>query len=127
MPWQEVTSELAAAPKGTVLTVARGALPPPVLEGALASTGLGPGPHWRFPADASCRGLHVRETPAGYEAHLDAVHPDCSVVRHLRADAPGLYVVLGTGIGAAAGGALKGSRGALVGAAVGFAASLFTR
>lgn len=123
MQWPDVYRALLEEPHGATLTVARSSLPPPTSAGAAPSHGLGAGEHYRFAPDPKCRGLHVRTAGDAYEAHLDRVHPDCSIVGHLRADAPGLFVAGGTACGAVAGGALAGGRGAAIGAGLGFVAT----
>src|SRR5579885_1218351 len=122
--WADVYRELLAQPAGASLRLSKRELPPPAAAGAESSHGFGPGAHYRFPPDARCRGLHVREERGAYEAHLDRVHPACSLVGHLRSDAPGVFVAGGTAVGAVAGGALGGGRGAAVGSALGFVASM---
>jgi hypothetical protein len=123
MQWPDVYRALLDEPRGATLTLPRAELPPPTSAGAAPSRGFGLGDHWRFAPDAKCRGLHVRTDGDAYEAHLDRVHPDCSLVGHLRADAPGVFVAGGTACGAVAGGVLAGGRGAAIGSALGFVAS----
>jgi hypothetical protein len=123
--WADVYRELRERGRGAELVIDKALLAPPASEGARASMGLGPGAHWRFAPDDDGRGMHVRETADTYEAHLDRVHPECSVLAHLRADAPAVLILSGTSAGAALGAIAGGSgRGALIGGALGFAATL---
>lgn len=127
MSWADVYYALAKAPPGTSLAVKKSDIARPV--GALPSVGIGAGEHYRFPPDKQCRGLHVRDEGGdSYDVHLDQVHPDCSVVSHLREDAPALFVALGAVIGGVLGGIAKGSGGAVIGGACGMTgAALLTR
>lgn len=132
--WGDVRRQLEGSPAGARVVVGLDA-PAPELAGARRDVGLPVGQlaDWRFAAAADCTGLHVHEHADRYEAHIDRVHPACSLVGHVRADAPQLLVagaalagtwaalasgggtgriVLGLVLGAAAGAALtsKGER-----------------
>jgi hypothetical protein len=124
MLWADVYRELLAAKPGATVTLPKSAIASPLVAGAEGSRGLGLGAHYRFAPDRRCRGMHVREEGGAYEAHLDQVHPSCSIVGHLRADAPGVFVAGGLAAGAAAGAVLGGGRGAAIGGALGFVASM---
>lgn len=120
--WAEVRAMLEQLPERAQILVPIGAMPHPRLAGAQRSVGLPRGQlaDWRFPPAVDCTGLHVHEQAAGFVAHLDLVHPDCSVVGHLQADAPQVLVGAGAGLGAL-GGLLVGRSlaGAVVGALAG--------
>jgi hypothetical protein len=106
--WDEVYGALVRSPPRTVLRFPTAALP------ALPSSA------WRFPADALCRGMHARAEGGYWAVHLDEVHPSCSVVGHLRKDAPNVLYAGGTCVGGLVGYAAGGILGAVVGAGLGF-------
>ena len=84
----------------------------PSFAGASRCTGLWVGQvsDWRFDPDESGRGLHVQQFPCGsWVAHLDEIHPKLGIIRHLKADAPKVYKIGLSTIGAIASKALGGS------------------
>jgi hypothetical protein len=121
--WSDVRATLAGLPRGSQVIVGAGELAHPQAEGAERSVGLPRGQvaDWRFAPGEDCTGLHVHEMEGGtWAAHLDAVHPACGVVRHLRADAPQVLVGAGVGLGVLGGVMFGRSLGAaLVGGLVG--------
>jgi hypothetical protein len=119
--WEEVARSLGDEQPGTVLRVPKHLVEHPRAGGLMPSTGLPLGQSADFRLRyQDCRGLHIRDFGTYYEAHLDQVHPDCGLVDHLRQDAPGTYVAVGTALGALAG-LLLGKKPAAIfaGAAVG--------
>lgn len=124
--WSDVRASLFAS--GGTLDVPLADIEHPRDAGATDSIGLprGQSEDWRFPPDAACRGLHVQRFGDTWRAHIDEVHPSCSLIGHARRDAPAAYVLgcaaLGTAVGALAG---KAYVGALLGSIFG-AASLPT-
>lgn len=100
----------------------------PQFEGAVQSSGLPVGQlsDWRFPPDVFKRGLHVQLFPDGsWAAHLDKVHPEASLVGHLREDAPQIYRILASTVGAMVTKALGGS--SLAGSVAGFLVGWITQ
>ncbi len=119
MTWSDVRAQLQPGEFGVL---PKSAIVHPREQGATEATGLprGQSSDWRFPPAADCTGLHVQAFGELWEAHVDAVHPKCSGVDHLRHDAPQAWVGAGLGIGAAIG--LATGRpvvGTLVGGALG--------
>jgi hypothetical protein len=102
MTWADVRRQIEP---GQFVVVPRSAIAHPRDVGALEATGAprGQSSDWRFPPAPDCTGLHVEEFGELWEAHVDAVHPKCSGIDHLRHDAPQLWVSAGT-----IGGALLG-------------------
>lgn len=102
MTWSDVRRQLEPGRFGVV---PRSAIVHPRDAGAVESIGLprGQSSDWRFPPESDCKGLHVQAFGELWEAHVDQVHPDCSVIQHARKDAPQAWV--GAGM---AGGALLG-------------------
>jgi hypothetical protein len=126
--WEDVAVVLNDEPQGSLLRIPKGQLPHPSEVGAKPSMGLPVGQQadFRFTMN-DCRCLHVRIFQDRYEAHIDSVDPACSIVEHLRKDAPGTYTTAAAGLGALAGLILGGGKkegmlaGALIGLAVGAA------
>lgn len=116
--WTEVRATLEQLPPRAEVIVPLGAMPHPSVAGARRSVGLARGQRadWRFAPARDCTGLHVHEFATSFVAHLDAVHPACSVLGHLQADAPQVLVGFSAGLGAL-GGLVAGK--SLVGAAAG--------
>lgn len=112
---------LSNKPKGTEIPLSKNEVLPPQLEGGELHSGLPKGQisDYRF-MSPDCTGLHVREFNSHYTAHIDQVHPDCSLVEHLRKDAPPIYKAATTGVGALVGGLIGGKTGALLGGGLGF-------
>jgi hypothetical protein len=104
--WAQVRAQLEAAPAGSRVQLLQLDAPSPELAGARRDLGLPAGQlaDWRFPPGPDCSGLHVHEHAGWYEAHLDQVHPACSLVGHVQADAPQLLVASGALVGAWLGG-----------------------
>lgn len=104
MTWEDVRAQILAN-GGKNVTVPL-SIEHPSASGAHKSIGLPKGQisDWRFPPFEDCSGMHAREYADRWEAHIDAVSPDCSVVGHARTDTPLLWIaggaVLGTGVGA---------------------------
>lgn len=125
--WTRIWNYLSNEKPGTRIAFEKYELPHPRDAGARHSVGLPVeynGEHaiadYRFPPNAACAGLHVREYRNHWVAHVDQVHPECGPVEHLRKDAPGTFVAGGAGVGAALGAALGRSWGsALAGAGIG--------
>jgi len=113
--WDEVRARLEAMPPGSRISLLRDGMPHPEASGARRDLGLPAGQlaDWRFPPGEDCTGLHVHEHAERWEAHLDRVHPACSLVGHVQHDAPQLLVAGGAALGAFAG------RSSLLGMAVG--------
>lgn len=103
MTWQSIRDELEAS--GGVVVVPLDAIEHPSTAGAVAAQGLPVGQQsdWRFPPGADCSGMHVHGYPDRWEAHIDAVHPACSLVDHARVDAPILWLGGGLVVGLAIG------------------------
>lgn len=122
MTWEEIRSRLAA--RGGTWDVDVGSIVHPRDAGATSAIGLpvGQSEDWRFPPDDACTGLHVQRFGSRWRAHIDAVHPECSLVEHARADAPVAWIggatLLGAVLGHVAGSTLTG---AFVGATFGAA------
>ena len=116
-----VLEALERFPAGTVLPVSKKCIEHPEDHGAKRSVGLPLGQRndfrWRL---SDCRGLHVRDFGTHYEAHIDRVDPSCSLVEHLRRDAPNAYVLGACALGGLLGLLVGGGKDALVaGAAIG--------
>ena len=127
--WAQVARRLVASAPGVSLAYAKSVLPHPRQAGAQVSVGLPAGQvaDYRFAPDSGCRGVHVLDYSDRWIVHLDQVHPDCDVVEHLRRDAPGIWHLGGTVLGAAAGAALgKNSGAVLAGAGIGLLLALAT-
>ena len=105
MTWADVRVQLQP---GQFVVLPKAAIVHPRDVGAVESIGAprGQSSDWRFPAAPDCTGLHVQSFGELWSAHVDAVHPSCGGIDHLRHDAPQLWV----GGNALAGGTL----GALV-------------
>jgi hypothetical protein len=101
--WSSIYDALAQSPPRTFLRYPSAALPPL------------PTPSYRFPPDASCRGMHARTDGSEVVVHLDEVHPACSVLQHLNKDAPIWLYALGTGCGGLVGYVTGGALGAVAG------------
>lgn len=80
---------------------------------------------WRLTL-LDCRDVHAVEFEDHYLVHFDEVAPSCSVVEHMRRDAPGWYRVATTGVGAGIGAAIGGRKGAAVGALLGLVFGMAT-
>ena len=122
MTWAEVRARLLA--DGGTLDVDVASIAHPRDAGATSATGLprGQSEDWRFPPDDACTGLHVQRFGDEWRAHIDDVHPECSLVDHARADVPVAWVGGATLLGALLGYGLGSTvTGALVGATVGAA------
>lgn len=126
--WPEVAAVLATKPPGTTLQIDKAAIVAPADAGAVRSPGLprGEDVSWRFPPSITCQGLHVREYPAVYVAHLDRVHPDCDLVEHVAQDAPELVAgaIIGGFVGLVVGGRSSRVLGAALGGLAGVAATV---
>jgi hypothetical protein len=70
------------------LTVLKSEIPHPRDAGATAGIGLPRGQlsDWRFPALADCSSMHVSEFAGVWSAHVDAKHPACDPIGHVRDD-----------------------------------------
>lgn len=122
MSWADARALLLA--NGGTIDVLVADIEHPRKAGATSAIGLpvGQSEDWRFPPDAACTGLHVQRFGDKWRAHVDDVHPDCSVVDHARTDAPVAWVGGTTIVGALLGHVLGSSiTGALVGATFGAA------
>jgi len=99
--WGEVKALLDSLPEGNALRIPKQQLSHPTDEGARESIGMPEGQKgdYRFRLQ-DCRCLHVRVFDDYYEAHIDKVDPECSLMEHLRQDAPGSYTLSTGGIGA---------------------------
>lgn len=86
--WADVYWRLTASAKGTEIEIPKDLIAHPMHNGAYKSVGLpkGQAGDWRFPPDPEGRGLHVHDIGWGWRAHLDAVHPETSIVGHLVKD-----------------------------------------
>ena len=93
MNWAEVERYLEQIPRGTQYTIPKGVIVTPADAGAQKSVGLpvGQAADWRFPPRPDGAGLHVHEHEDRYVAHLDAVHPEASTIKHLVRDTPKLF------------------------------------
>lgn len=120
--WTEVREQLVDLPAGARIVLHKD-VPHPQLGGARRDIGLPAGQlaDWRFAPGPDCTGVHVHEFADRYVAHLDRVHPACSIVGHVRSDAPQLLVGLGILGGAAVGARSGGVGGLLLGALAGAA------
>lgn len=120
--WPDVLGELRRRPPGTTLGIPKALVVHPVEQGAKRSVGLHVGQQrdYRFPPERDGAGMHIHEYSHHWVAHLDRVHPDRGPLRHLRTDAPGVWMV-GTSVAGALAGALltKSAGGTLVGAGLG--------
>lgn len=105
--WSSVYDTLVQSPPRTFLRYPSSSLP------SL------PGPAYRFPPDASCRGMHVRTEGGDLVFHLDQVHPSCSILQHLNRDAPAWLYGIGTCCGGVVGYMAGGVLGAIAGAGFG--------
>lgn len=87
LEWGEVLAWLERNP-GAEASIRKGSIAHPGELGAARSVGLPRGQRsdWRFAPDGRCRGLHVREFRSHYRAHLDQVHPQCSLAGHFFRD-----------------------------------------
>jgi len=124
--WGQVYSYLFHHPPRTVIRFY--APYHPQFEGAVKSTGLNVGQlsDWRVPPDVFKRGLHVQQFSDGsWAAHIDKIHPEISLIGHLREDAPQVYKALTTGAGALLSKALGGS--SVAGAVAGWIIGAFTQ
>lgn len=127
--WKNVRQKLRMQPQEARLALPKVQFPHPREAGARISVGLpeqfqgeNPIADFRFPADATGGGLHVREYSQHWVAHLDLVHPARDFLEHVRVDAPRTFVAGGAGLGAAIGAATGRSWGAtLLGAGIGLA------
>lgn len=120
--WRMVRAQLESHAPGTILRVPKTAAPSPREAGADLSVGwpVGQQGDFRFGPESDCRGLHVREFEDRWEAHLDAVHPACSVLDHMVRDAPDGLVLGGVAVGALVGLAVsRDTAGAVAGAGLG--------
>lgn len=70
------------------LTIRKSDIGHPREAGAKIGMGLPRGQlsDWRFPARADCSSLHVSEFSGVWSAHVDAKHPGCDLVGHVRED-----------------------------------------
>ena len=128
--WGDVWDELQRHPPGFVVSIPRDEIDAPELHGARPSWGwpAGQSSDLRFPPEPDCRGLHVQGFPGQWHAHLDAVHPRCGLVPHLRHDAPKALYTAGTTLGALVGGIAARSLGGLAfGGAGGLALALLVQ
>lgn len=120
-PWRQVLEVLSESP-GMVLDLSKPSIPHPAQEGALASVGLPAGQtaDYRFPPEPDGSGLHVHEHPTKWRVHLDAIHPDKGVLRHMRHDAPGVLLGASAVVGSILGAIVfRRPSGALAGGGVG--------
>jgi hypothetical protein len=117
--WDDVRAQIEAAP-GSRVTLGLEGTPHPQEAGATRDLGLPVGQldDWRFPPAGDCTGMHVHRFADRWVAHIDRVHPACSLVGHVRADAPQLLVGVGLALGAAVG-ARSGAVGCILGAVLG--------
>ena len=127
--WQSTQRAVERAAPGSFHALPKSIATHPREAGALPSIGLPRGQlrDWRFPPDSECRGLHVQEFEDRWEVHQDQVHPDCDPIEHVRRDAPVLWMLGGTALGALIGLALSEKKeGALVGAGLGLLLTALT-
>jgi len=120
--WAAVRSQLERAPTGTILRYLKSSLPHPRDAGAVLSLGwpVGQIADYRFAPESDCRGFHVQDLGTHWAAHIDHVHPDCSLLEHARQDAPQSLFVGGAILGGIIGAALGNKRdSAVAGAGIG--------
>lgn len=127
LTWAQVAADLRRRPLPACVRLATWQVEHPQAAGMTPSVGLPVGQlaDWRMP-HPNCHGLHVREYPGYYTAHVDKINPRCDLPGHLAADAP--LVGGGAALGALVGLVLGESPGAmllgaLIGGAVGAAAA----
>jgi hypothetical protein len=113
--WSSVYNALVRSPSRTFLRYPSTTLPPL------------PSPAYRFPPDASCRGMHAHTEGSDVVVHLDQVHPSCSVLQHLKRDAPGWLYGIGTCCGGLIGYVAGGVFGAVAGAGLGLGSVWVTK
>lgn len=101
-------------------------IPHPTLAGAEPSLGLPAGQteDWRFGPSLDGRGVHVQLVGGLWRVHVDRVHPDRSLLEHIRQDAPSMWLVSTTAACAAVGAALGGKSGAAIGGLLGLIAGV---
>lgn len=102
-PWAAIAS--LSLERDAIVEIDKTLIVHPGVVGAVRSHGWPRGQlaDWRFPPDSDCRGLHVHEFELVYRAHVDEVHPECSLVEHIRRDVAPLWLVTGTTAGAIVG------------------------
>jgi hypothetical protein len=127
LTWAHVAAELRHRPLPACLRLAAWQVEHPSAAGLTRSLGLPVGQvaDWRMP-HPNCHGLHVREYPGYYTAHVDQVNPRCDLPGHLAADVP--LVASGAAFGALVGLLVGESAsamlvGAVLGGAMGAAAA----
>jgi hypothetical protein len=120
--WTAVRSQLELLPAGTVRRYRKQLISHPRDAGAALSLGwpVGQVADYRFAPESDCRGMHVQDIGDHWAAHLDRVHPDCSLLEHARQDAPQALFVGGALLGGLVAAAISNKRDAtLAGACVG--------
>lgn len=125
--WAQVAAELRRRPLPACLRVTAWQIEHPQAAGMTRSLGLPVGQlaDWRMP-HPNCHGLHVREYPGYYTAHVDQVNPRCDLPGHLATDAPlvGGGAALGALVGLVVGESVSAMLvGAVIGGALGAAAA----
>jgi len=119
LTWTQIAAGLRRRPLPACVRIATWQVEHPQAAGMTRSLGLPVGQiaDWRLP-HPNCHGLHVREYPGYYTAHVDQVNPRCDLPGHLTADVP--LVGGGAALGALIGLLVGESAGAmLVGAVLG--------
>jgi hypothetical protein len=120
--WAVVRSQLELLPAGTVCRYRKTIIGHPRDAGAVLSLGwpVGQVADYRFAPESDCRGMHVQDVGDYWAAHLDRVHPDCSLLEHARQDAPQSLFVGGALLGGLVAAAISNRREAtLAGAGMG--------
>lgn len=122
--WSEILNELSSSPFGTKVTILKNEIISPKDAGAVKSIGVPYGQiaDWRFKPETNCTGLHIHEYSNEWVAHLDQVHPQCSLIRHLKYDAPGTLLTITSSTGLILGKLLKNKP--MIGGGIGFFAGL---
>ncbi len=127
LTWAQVAADLRRRPLPACLRLAAWQVEHPQAAGMTPSLGLPVGQlaDWRMP-HPNCHGLHVREYPGYYTAHVDKINPRCDLPGHLTADVPlvgggaALGALMGLIVGESASSMLIG---AIIGGALGAAAA----
>ena len=127
LTWAQIAADLRRQPLPVCVRLAAWQVEHPQAAGMTRSLGLPVGQlaDWRMP-HPNCHGLHVREYPGYYTAHVDQVNPRCDLPGHVAADVPlvgggaALGALVGLILGESASGMLLG---AVLGGALGAAAA----
>jgi hypothetical protein len=98
--WGKILNKLKNYPTGSFAKIQKSKIINPIYEGFSPSFGIPEGQTSDYRIELpNKKCFHIREFDTYYDAHIDVISPNQSILGHLEKDAPITFILLSIGLG----------------------------